>query len=70
MSAARAVLMGIAFGVSVAILLGSDWLAGLSDSVWWRAVPWFLIVAIWAFIIYRIRRRSGARSAERESTPR
>ncbi len=61
--------MGTAFGIGAAILLSSDWLAGLSDAVWWRAVPWLLIVALWAFIIHQIRRHSGARSAEREATP-
>jgi hypothetical protein len=55
----RAILMGIAFGVGVAIVLSSDWLAGRSTSTWWVAVPWLLIVAIWAFIIERIRRQSG-----------
>jgi hypothetical protein len=57
MSVGRAVFMGIAFGVSVAILLSSDWLAGLSDSLWWTAVPWLLIAVLWIFIIQRIRRR-------------
>jgi hypothetical protein len=69
MTYGRAILMGVAFGVGVAILLSSDWLSGRSQSIWWVAVPWLLIVAIWAFIIDRIRRHSGKGSARGGRAP-
>jgi hypothetical protein len=66
-------IIGVALVLLFMLLPIGSWLSGLSDSLWWMVLPWFLIIAFWAYLIARYRKRRGpwgsAQGGSRDAAP-
>ena len=53
MKVSRLIAVLVLVVVSVWMIADPDatWIAGLSDSAWWAAVPWILLALLWVFLI-------------------
>lgn len=60
----KSLIIGIVSGLGVVLLfeviLFGRSLAGVSDSLWWQLLPWFILVVLWAALIVQIVKRRGA----------